>query len=1019
MGPLLLFISFSVKKENNPKLQSWPTTGTTITMARRSLMSALFTCPCRSFVYLCPAATLFTCALPQVRAPPLLQELTDQQSALMPTSELRPHHDRHSPHNEGTGQEFVRKTGTNHRLLQPLSADSEVQNALLIISPESRPPIEETVSSSIGGGTCSSMAAAQIIKAHFLFSSVFSLSLLFCAVAARDTITPERGLKDGETLVSGGGRFALGFFSPGRGGSGRSNNNRYVGIWYTSVSLKPVPIVWVANRDTPIKHSSSSGSMISIRNGSLVIIDGGANTVIWSTPTFPSNLKATLADTGNLLLLSETTGETLWQSFDHIGSVHLPYMKLGIDVHSNHSRFMRSWTSPWDPSVGNFSVGIPPIKPYQIIVRSEITGDIYWRSGPWNGRSFLGETPPDSSNFKPLSTIVDEGGSVYYTYSPFNDSMSNKSMFSLNSTGNVEELQWSEEKKEWFTAWTVPSNPCDFYGKCGPWGFCNPSSTLPPCSCLSGFEPRFREDWKRGNWTGGCVRMNPLSCATTNASTSTSSTATVKKNKKENNVFVKMESVKPPDSIAWLSFDRADTCEGECLRNCSCVAYAHDDGVGCMFWSGDLIDLQNFSVNGVDLFIRLPASEIGQKKKVKPIIVTTVVLLGTIIISVFVFFMWRRWLAKRTRQSNEAEQSTLKRSTEKNCLSRPEVYGKFTAADADQQEEGQELHIFDFKVLAFATDNFSAANKLGGGGFGPVYKGRLSGGQEIAVKRLSSSSGQGLEEFRNEVLVISRVQHKNLVRLLGYCVHEEEKMLVYEYMPNKSLDSYIFDSDEPKLDWAQRFHVIEGIARGLLYLHRDSRLKIIHRDLKASNILLDKELNPKISDFGLARIFGGNQNQDNTRRVVGTYGYMSPEYAMEGRFSEKSDVFSLGVLLLEIVSGKKNSSFYNNEDSLNLLSHAWKLWNDGQALELVYPLLGSSYSEPEVMRCIHVGLLCVQEFAADRPSTSELTLFLGTDTVIPPVPKQPAFTATTSRESPRPDEGGSVNNCTVTMPEAR
>ncbi|KAG9452525.1 hypothetical protein H6P81_005429 [Aristolochia fimbriata] len=887
-----------------------------------------------------------------------------------------------------------------------------------------------------GGGTCIStmVAAAALIKASLLpiFSSVFSLSLLFCAAAsARDRIAPERGLKDGETLVSKDGRFALGFFSPAHHRSSTSNR-RYVGIWYTSVSKKPVPIAWVANRDTPVTDSSS-GSMISFQNGSLLITDGRARTsmIIWSTPSLPRNSSAILTDTGNLQLLTETTGETtvLWQSFDHAGSVHLPYMKLGIDVHSNHSRFLRSWKSPWDPSVGNFSLGISPIKPHQLVIWSTNSDMIHWRTGPWNGRSFLGVTPIDSRYFKVFSTLTDEGGSVYFTYSPSNDSLSNTSVFSLNSTGNIEQLQWSQEKKEWFTSWAAPANPCDVYGKCGPWGFCNPSSTSPRCSCLSGFQPRFKEEWNRGNWTGGCARMNLLSCSTTKASTSTS-TATLKKKKKGDDGFVKLESVKPPDSIASFSIDGAEGCEGECLTNCSCVAYAFDVGIGCMFWSGNLIDLQKFPVNGVDLYIRLPASEIGQKKKVKvkpAILLATVVVLGTIIICILVFFMRRRCLAKRTRQSKEAEQRSLKRSID-HRLSRPEVYGKFMAADhVDQREEGvPELLIFDFKVLAFATDNFSAVKKLGGGGFGPVYKGRLLGGQEIAVKRLSRRSRQGLQEFRNEVLVISRVQHKNLVRLLGYCIHEEEKMLVYEYMPNKSLDAYIFGTNEKNIQMNLNYIGINAstlskgsIARGLLYLHRDSRLKIIHRDLKASNILLDKELNPKISDFGLARIFGGNQNQDETRRVVGTYGYMSPEYAMEGRFSEKSDIFSLGVLLLEIVSGKKNTSFYNNEDSLNLLSHAWKLWNDGQALELVDPILGSSYSEPQVMRCIHVGLLCIQELAGDRPSTSELTLFLGTDTVIPPVPKQPAFIVATSRDYPPFDEGGSINNCTVTTPEGR
>ncbi|XP_068639458.1 G-type lectin S-receptor-like serine/threonine-protein kinase At1g11330 isoform X1 [Aristolochia californica] len=376
--------------------------------------------------------------------------------------------------------------------------------------------------------------------------------------------------------------------------------------------------------------------------------------------------------------------------------------------------------------------------------------------------------------------------------------------------------------------------------------------------------------------------------------------------------------------------------------------------------------------------------------------------------------MWR-WLGKRREpgQYDEDVKRLIPVGTELSYQS------SATSSDSLNHEEGRELPIFDFKVVVFATDNFSLANKLGGGGFGPVYKGILPGGQEVAVKRLSKSSGQGLQEFRNEVLVISRVQHKNLVRLFGYCIEGEEKMLLYEYMPNKSLDSFIFDSDEQKLDWAQRFHIIEGIARGLLYLHRDSRLKIIHRDLKASNILLDRELNPKISDFGLARIFGGNQIQAETRRVVGTYGYMSPEYAMEGRFSEKSDVFSFGVLLLEIVSGKKNTGFFNQESSLNLLSHAWKLWNDGQALTLIDPKLGSTYSVAEVLRCIHVGLLCVQEYAADRPTISAITLFLGTDTATPPTPKQPAFTVTISRGSTSTEERASVNNVTITMLEGR
>ncbi|KAH6791934.1 hypothetical protein C2S52_002411 [Perilla frutescens var. hirtella] len=300
---------------------------------------------------------------------------------------------------------------------------------------------------------------------------------------------------------------------------------------------------------------------------------------------------------------------------------------------------------------------------------------------------------------------------------------------------------------------------------------------------------------------------------------------------------------------------------------------------------------------------------------------------------------------------------------------------------------------YDFAKLRAATDDFSYANKLGEGGFGSVYKGKFLNGQEIAVKRLSTGSHQGNVEFKNEVLLLARIQHKNLVRLLGCCLEGKEMLLVYEFVENSSLDRFIFDPiKRSDLGWDQLYKIIQGTAMGLLYLHEGSQLRIVHRDLKASNVLLDGDFSPKISDFGMARILGGDETQLSTRFVVGTYGYMAPEYAIDGLFSVKSDIFSFGVLVLEILWGKKNRSVRNGDEVEDLLSAAWKNWKKGTAANLIDPMLrASTGSLPDMLRCIHIGLLCVQQNPGSRPTMASIALMLSTSTITLPIPSKPAF----------------------------
>ncbi|KAK3431900.1 hypothetical protein EUGRSUZ_E03026 [Eucalyptus grandis] len=298
---------------------------------------------------------------------------------------------------------------------------------------------------------------------------------------------------------------------------------------------------------------------------------------------------------------------------------------------------------------------------------------------------------------------------------------------------------------------------------------------------------------------------------------------------------------------------------------------------------------------------------------------------------------------------------------------------------------------FDFGTIRAATDNFSDSRKLGQGGFGAVYMGRLSNGLDIAVKRLSSNSSQGEVEFKNEVMLLARLQHRNLVRLLGFCLKGVERLLIYEFLPNSSLDQIIIDPvKHANLFWDTRHKIIMGVARGLLYLHEDSRLRIIHRDLKASNILLDSDMDPKISDFGMARLFELNQTQAETNQIVGTYGYMAPEYAMHGNFSVKSDVFSYGVLVLEIVSGQRNNLFHMGDDSEVLISYVWKNWKEGSISNIIDPPITSG-SSIEIERCIHIGLLCVQENVARRPTMASVLLMLNSHSVTLQVPSRPAF----------------------------
>ncbi|XP_010246507.1 PREDICTED: probable LRR receptor-like serine/threonine-protein kinase At1g53440 isoform X2 [Nelumbo nucifera] len=295
----------------------------------------------------------------------------------------------------------------------------------------------------------------------------------------------------------------------------------------------------------------------------------------------------------------------------------------------------------------------------------------------------------------------------------------------------------------------------------------------------------------------------------------------------------------------------------------------------------------------------------------------------------------------------------------------------------DKELRGLGTGYFSLKQIKAATRNFDVENKIGEGGFGPVYKGILPDGTLIAVKQLSSKSKQGNREFINEIGMISALQHPNLVKLYGCCIEGNQLLLIYEYMENNSLARALFGREEQILilDWSTRRKICLGIARGLAYLHEESRIKIVHRDIKATNVLLDGDLNAKISDFGLAKL-DEEENTHISTRIAGTIGYMAPEYAMRGYLTDKADVYSFGIVLLELVSGKSNTSYRPKEDFVYLLDWAYVLQEQGNLLELVDPILESNYSKEEALRMLNLALFCTNPSPTLRPSMSSVVSML-------------------------------------------
>ncbi|KAM3747669.1 hypothetical protein ACB098_05G052300 [Castanea mollissima] len=793
----------------------------------------------------------------------------------------------------------------------------------------------------------------------------FLCLLLFLGLSSsqqRNTLVQRQELKHGDELVSADGKFRLGFFN-------LTSNNSYLGIWYDGDS--PTNVVWVANPNAPL--FGNSASLIIDNYGSLNISYSKMGPPISLYPgQEASNCSAVLLDTGNFVLhelnSDGTVKRDLWQSFDYPTDTLLPGMKLGFSTKSEQTWSLKSWRSDVVPDTGAFTFGMNvdsiPGNEFNIMQHDEE----YWTGG---------FSQDEGYQHKPINgfTLQDQRGSSYAFSKISNE---NETYFNYSANKDIK---------------TFPRLRIDYLGK-----LYLVERLLVQCSF-----PSLASD------NQGCVKKKLPGCRSDHITFA-----------ERSGYFVDTDGYEfhADDNLTHVD------CEDKCVTICSCVAFepTKKDGTGCNVWT----TMPKFEqdLNAPKVYFLESEAKFVNAAKPNRWWIWLIVAVGVVIITLFFFLCYAKINKKRVAEGErKSKQNMLIQELGGNTI--PSTVHDNAKNQNNDGQTSHELHVFSFESITIATSNFSTENKLGEGGFGPVYKGKLADGREIAIKRLSKSSGQGLLEFKNEVILIAKLQHTNLVRLLGFCIQEEENMLIYEYMPNKSLDIFLFDSTKKCiLNWKTRFNIIEGIAQGLVYLHKYSRLRIVHRDLKASNILLDEEMNPKISDFGLARIFGLKESEENTNRVVGTYGYMSPEYAMNGVVSIKTDVFSFGVLLLEIVSGKKNNSRYHSDHPLNLIEYAWKLWNEGKDLELIDPtILDDSCNLYEVSRCIHVGLLCVQDQATDRPTMLNVVSMLSNETLQLSPPKQPVFFINTFVEeiqvSEIKAESCSVNNVTVSVMKPR
>ncbi|KAI5018598.1 hypothetical protein ZWY2020_043486 [Hordeum vulgare] len=782
--------------------------------------------------------------------------------------------------------------------------------------------------------------------------------------ADADIVAAGRPLSGDQKLVSPGGKFALGLFHP----AGAADGSWYVGIWYYKIPVHTP--VWVANRETPVSNTSR---LAIAPDGNLALF-GGAGSIVWSTNANTSGVAnasdtvAVLHDSGNLVLTpASNASAVLWQSFDHITDTWLPGGKLRRDKRTGVVQAMASWRARGDPAPGMYALQLDPSGAKQYLLLSNGTRQ-YWATGNWTGKYFTGAPEVAASRGDSGYTFefVDNVEESYFTYNFAVNTTVYR--FVMDVSGQVKGWFWVEATQGWNLVYAEPKARCAVPRGCGAFGVCSEGSST-ACDCARGFSPQSPASWGLGDYIGGCVRNTQLLQCRNNGSG-----PPVVLNKVEEDKFLRIDGVRLPDDGRMAGAASSGDCQRACLGGCSCSAYAYNGS--CFLWHGDLFNLQDGVLDDQagagSLYLRLAASELpGARSHVRRDIKVAAVALG-----VACFVIAAAILLVRTIRG------TMKRRRRRRL---------------NGLAVGDGCVSYKYSDLQSLTKNFT--DKIGAGAFGSVFKGQFSDDTVVAVKKLEGLR-QGEKQFRAEVSTLGTIQHVNLIRMLGFCSDGgDRKLLVYEYMPNGSLDRHLFRKTFYVLSWQVRHQIAVGVAKGLAYLHDKCRDCIIHCDVKPENILLDASFGAKVADFGLAKLVGRDFSRVLTT-MRGTVGYLAPEWISGEAITAKADVFSYGMMLFEMVSGRRNVEHGERRSSVASAAEerptttffpllVARRLAEGDVMTLLDPELEGDANAEEVRRVCNVACWCIQHDVDARPTMGEVVQVLEglTELETPPVPQ--------------------------------